>query len=80
MNAPMLSRRGFTKAIGGLVVAFSLDPAEVLAQGADKPVDVYLGSAGWVGKEDERHMKDINHALNRHLRKASHRRANADGG
>ena len=34
MNAPTLSRRGFTKGMGGLVLAFSLDPAELLAQGA----------------------------------------------
>jgi nicotinate dehydrogenase subunit B len=34
MNAPILTRRGFTKAMGGLALAFSLDPAELLAQGA----------------------------------------------
>ena len=34
MNAPILSRRAFTKGMGGLVLAFSLDPAELLAQGA----------------------------------------------
>ena len=34
MNAPILTRRNFTKGIGGLVLAFSLDPAELLAQGA----------------------------------------------
>jgi len=34
MNAPTLTRRSFTKAMGGLVLAFSLDPAELLAQGA----------------------------------------------
>ena len=34
MNAPTLARRSFTKAMGGLVLAFSLDPAELLAQGA----------------------------------------------
>jgi CO/xanthine dehydrogenase Mo-binding subunit len=34
MNAPTLTRRGFTKAIGGLVLAFSLDPTELVAQGA----------------------------------------------
>ena len=37
MNAPILTRRSFGKAVGGLVVAFSLDPAEILAQGAGKP-------------------------------------------
>jgi CO/xanthine dehydrogenase Mo-binding subunit len=37
MNAPTLTRRGFTKALGGLVVGFSLDPAELLAQGAAQP-------------------------------------------
>ncbi len=38
MNAPTLTRRSFTKSLfqglGGLVLTFSLDPAEVLAQGA----------------------------------------------
>jgi nicotinate dehydrogenase subunit B len=34
MNAPTLTRRGFTTGMGGLVLAFSLDPAELLAQGA----------------------------------------------
>jgi CO/xanthine dehydrogenase Mo-binding subunit len=34
MNVPTLTRRSFTKAMGGLVLAFSLDPAELLAQGA----------------------------------------------
>jgi len=34
MNAPILSRRDFTKALGGLVLTFSLDPSELLAQGA----------------------------------------------
>ena len=34
MNAPTLTRRGFTKGLGGIVLAFSLDPAELLAQGA----------------------------------------------
>lgn len=34
MNAPTLTRRAFSKAMGGLVLAFSLDPAELLAQGA----------------------------------------------
>ncbi len=35
MNAPTLSRRSFTKGFGaGIVVAFSLDPAELLAQAA----------------------------------------------
>jgi CO/xanthine dehydrogenase Mo-binding subunit len=34
MNAPTLTRRGFTQGLGGLVLAFSLDPAELLAQGA----------------------------------------------
>ena len=33
MNAPTLTRRGFTQGLGGLVLAFSLDPAELLAQG-----------------------------------------------
>ena len=32
MNAPILSRRNFTKGLGGLVLSFSLDPAELLAQ------------------------------------------------
>ncbi len=34
MNAPMLSRRRFTKGLGGIVLAFSLAPANLLAQGA----------------------------------------------
>ena len=34
MNAPILSRRGFTKGMGGIVLAFSLDPRQLLAQGA----------------------------------------------
>jgi CO/xanthine dehydrogenase Mo-binding subunit len=34
MNAPTLTRRGFTKGMGGLVLAFSLDPVVTLAQGA----------------------------------------------
>jgi nicotinate dehydrogenase subunit B len=33
MNAPVLSRRSFTKGMGGIVLAFSLKPAELLAQG-----------------------------------------------
>ena len=38
MNAPILSRRSFAKALGGgLVLAFSLDPSELLAQGASAP-------------------------------------------
>jgi len=36
MNAPTLTRRSFTKGMGGLVLAFSLDPSELLAQGANK--------------------------------------------
>ena len=32
MNAPILTRRGFTGGLGTLVVAFSLDPNLVLAQ------------------------------------------------
>ncbi len=34
MKAPTLTRRGFAKGLGGLVLAFSLDPSELLAQGA----------------------------------------------
>ncbi|MBM3529528.1 MAG: xanthine dehydrogenase family protein molybdopterin-binding subunit [Alphaproteobacteria bacterium] len=34
MNAPTLTRRGFNKGAGGIVLAFSLLPAEVLAQAA----------------------------------------------
>ena len=34
MNAPILNRRKFTKGLGGIVLAFSLDPSELLAQGA----------------------------------------------
>ena len=34
MNAPILTRRHFTKALGGIVIAFALDPRELLAQAA----------------------------------------------
>ena len=34
MNAPILTRRGFAKGLGGIVLAFSLDPSELLAQAA----------------------------------------------
>jgi CO/xanthine dehydrogenase Mo-binding subunit len=34
MNAPMLSRRSFTQGLTGIVLAFTLDPRELLAQGA----------------------------------------------
>ena len=38
MNAPALSRRSFTKGLGaGIVLAFSLDPVELLAQAAAQP-------------------------------------------
>jgi nicotinate dehydrogenase subunit B len=33
MNAPVLSRRSFAKGVGGIALAFSLDPTELLAQG-----------------------------------------------
>lgn len=38
MNAPILSRRSFTKAVGGIVLAFSLKPDALLAQGAAAPL------------------------------------------
>jgi CO/xanthine dehydrogenase Mo-binding subunit len=34
MNAPALSRRSFNKGIGGIVLAFALDPAKLFAQDA----------------------------------------------
>ena len=34
MNAPMLSRRGLNKGLGGIVLAFSLAPADLMAQAA----------------------------------------------
>src|SRR5947208_7907294 len=34
MNAPTLTRRDFSKGMGAIVLAFSLDPSELLAQGA----------------------------------------------
>jgi nicotinate dehydrogenase subunit B len=34
MNAPILSRRSFTKGIGGIVLAFTLAPSDLLAQDA----------------------------------------------
>ena len=37
MNAPTLSRRSFSKGIGGIVLAFSLDPSNLLAQEARLP-------------------------------------------
>jgi CO/xanthine dehydrogenase Mo-binding subunit len=37
MNAPVISRRTFAKALGGIVLAFSLDPSE-LGQGAPAPL------------------------------------------
>ena len=33
MNAPILNRRSFGKGLGGIVLAFALDPPELLAQG-----------------------------------------------
>ena len=33
MNAPILSRRSFGKGLSGIVLAFALDPSELLAQG-----------------------------------------------
>jgi len=42
MSAPILSRRSFTKAmgasLGGIVLAFSLKPADLLAEGAAAPL------------------------------------------
>ena len=38
MNAPVLSRRSFAKGMGaGIALAFSLNPADLLAQGAAPP-------------------------------------------
>jgi CO/xanthine dehydrogenase Mo-binding subunit len=34
MNAPILTRRSFTRGMGGVVLAFSLSPSDLLAQGA----------------------------------------------
>jgi nicotinate dehydrogenase subunit B len=34
MNAPIISRRSFTKGMGGIVLAFTLAPKELLAQDA----------------------------------------------
>lgn len=34
MNAPIVSRRTFAKGLGGIVLAFSLDPSDMLGQGA----------------------------------------------
>ena len=33
MNAPVLSRRSFAKGVGGIVLAFSMRPSALLAQG-----------------------------------------------
>lgn len=38
MNAPMISRRSFAKGFGGIVLAFSLDPSELLGQSAAPPL------------------------------------------
>jgi nicotinate dehydrogenase subunit B len=37
MNAPTLTRRSFTKGLGGIVLAFSLTPVDVLAQAQGGP-------------------------------------------
>jgi CO/xanthine dehydrogenase Mo-binding subunit len=37
MNAPTLTRRTFTQGMGGIVLAFTLAPADLLAQGAAAP-------------------------------------------
>src|SRR5215204_4707800 len=34
MNAPIISRRSFTKGVGGIVLAFTLAPSDLLAQDA----------------------------------------------
>ena len=44
MNAPLLSRRTFAKGLGGIVLAFSLDPSELLGQGAPPQLPGSLGS------------------------------------
>ena len=36
MNAPIISRRTFAKGLGGIVLAFSLDPSEMLGQSAEQ--------------------------------------------
>ena len=38
MNAPVLSRRTFAKGLGGIVLAFSLDPSQMLGQSAAPPL------------------------------------------
>ncbi|MEW6449816.1 MAG: molybdopterin cofactor-binding domain-containing protein [Pseudomonadota bacterium] len=38
MNAPIISRRTFAKGLGGIVLAFSLDPSEMLGQSAPPPL------------------------------------------
>src|SRR5262245_23575919 len=38
MNAPVISRRTFAKGLGGIVLAFSLDPSELLGQSAPPPL------------------------------------------
>ena len=38
MNAPIISRRSFAKGLGGIVLAFSLDPSELLGQSAAPPL------------------------------------------
>ena len=38
MNAPIISRRTFAKGLGGIVLAFALDPSELLGQSAAPPL------------------------------------------
>ena len=38
MNAPIISRRTFAKGLGGIVLAFALDPSEMLGQSAAPPL------------------------------------------
>lgn len=49
MNAPVISRRSFTKGLGGIVLAFSLDPSELLAQGAAAPLPGSLNGNRMLG-------------------------------
>ena len=39
MNAPMISRRHFTAGLGGILVAFSLDPKVAFAQQQEDLLD-----------------------------------------
>ena len=51
MNAPIISRRSFAKGMGGIVLAFSLTPVDLLAQAAPASLSATpLFSIDWLPK------------------------------